>query len=83
MSYHYNEWYFGKIRTKRSCSYEKYIAFVLAAIYIIGLVECNDSDAGNVLKLNHKLNISDEYLTQNQETTYQNTDIAITTEETE
>lgn len=46
---------------------KKIIALVLMVLFVLGLVGCDTSDDKTTLKLNHKLGIDSEYLTQSQE----------------
>lgn len=46
---------------------KKIITLVLTAFILLGLVGCNSTDGKTTLKLNHKLGVDSEYLTQGQE----------------
>lgn len=46
---------------------KKIITLVLTAFILFGLVGCNTTDDKTTLKLNHKLGVDSEYLTQGQE----------------
>ena len=46
---------------------KRIVALVLMVLFILGLVGCDTLDDKTTLKLNHKLGIDSEYLTQGQE----------------
>lgn len=46
---------------------KRIVALILMVLFVLGLVGCDTSDDKTTLKLNHKLGIDSEYLTQGQE----------------